>query len=170
MRLLVDEVLPQVADHLIVEGMSRTTVPFAISLLAAFGMVGKLSFGYLSERYTARRMMMVSLGGQVVFIALMVAFPTPPIAWMAVPLFGLFMGSYGALINLVIQDSFGLRNFGTISGLIMMTSVVSFFAGPILAGRSYDVTGHYTAGFIAVAVMFAIAVVAMTRVDAPRDR
>ena len=163
-------VLPQVADHLIVEGMSRTTVPFAISLLAAFGMVGKLSFGYLSERYTARRMMMVSLGGQVVFIALMVAFPTPPIAWMAVPLFGLFMGSYGALINLVIQDSFGLRNFGTISGLIMMTSVVSFFAGPILAGRSYDVTGHYTAGFIAVAVMFAIAVIAMTRVDAPRDR
>jgi MFS family permease len=163
-------VVPQVADHLIVEGMSRTTVPFAISLLAAFGMAGKLSFGYLSERYTARRMMMVSLSGQVVFIALMVAFPTPPLAWMAVPLFGLFMGSYGALINLVIQDSFGLRNFGTISGLIMITSVVSFFAGPILAGRSYDLTGHYGVGFIAVAVMFAVAVVALTRVDAPSDQ
>ena len=163
-------VLPQVADHLIVEGMSRTTVPFAISLLAAFGMVGKLSFGYLSERYTARRMMMVSLSGQVVFIALMVAFPTPPIAWIAVSLFGLFMGSYGALISLVIQDNFGLKNFGTISGLIMMASVVSFFAGPVLAGRSYDVTGHYTVGFIAVAVMFAIAVVALTKVDAPTDR
>jgi MFS family permease len=163
-------VVPQVADHLIVEGMSRTTVPFAISLLAAFGMVGKLSFGYLSERYTARRMMMASLSGQVVFIALMVAFPTPPIAWMAVPLFGLFMGSYGALVNLVVQDSFGLRNFGTISGLIMMTSVVSFFAGPILAGRSYDLTGHYGVGFIVVAVMFAVAVVALTRVDAPTDQ
>jgi MFS-type transporter involved in bile tolerance (Atg22 family) len=70
----------------------------------------------------------------------------------------------------VVQDSFGLRNFGTISGLIMMTSVVSFFAGPILAGRSYDLTGHYGVGFIVVAVMFAVAVVALTRVDAPTDQ
>lgn len=160
-------VVPQVADHLIAEGMSRNTVPFAISLLASFGIVGKLSFGYLSERYTARRMMMISLSGQVVSIALMVVFPTPPITWMAVSLFGLFMGSYGALINLVIQDRFGLKNFGSISGLIMMASVVSFFVGPVLAGRSYDVTGHYATGFIVVAVMFAVAVVILSRLDAP---
>ena len=158
-------VVPQIGDHLITEGMSRTVVPFAISLVAAFGMAGKIIFGYLSERYTARRMMMISLSGEVVFVVLMVIFPTPPIAWVAVPLFGLFMGSFGALVNLVVQDAFGLKNFGAISGLVMMSSVVTFFAGPILAGRSHDITGHYTVGFIAVAVMFAMAVVALTWVD-----
>ena len=163
-------VLPQVADHLTVEGMSRTTVPFAVSLLAALGMVGKVAFGYLSERFTARRMMMVSLSGQIVFIFLMVGFPAPPIAWLAVPLFGLFMGSYGALINLVVQETFGLKYFGTISGMISMTSAVSFFAGPIIAGQSYDLTDSYGPGFIAVAVMFAIAVLSLTQVVASKPR
>ena len=88
-------VLPQVADHLSSNGMARTTVPFAVSLLAAFGMMGKLGFGYLSERITARRTMMISLSGQIVFIFMMVSFPAAPLAWVAVPLFGLFMGAYG---------------------------------------------------------------------------
>ena len=158
-------VVPQIGDHLITEGMSRTVVPFAISLLALFGIAGKISFGYLSERYTARRMMMISLSGEVVFVVLMVVFPTPPVVWVAAPLFGLFMGSFGALVNLVVQDAFGLKNFGSISGLIMMSSVVTFFAGPVLAGRSHDLTGHYAVGFLAIAVMFAIAAVALMWVD-----
>ena len=109
-------------------------------------------------------MMIVSLTGQVVFIVLMVRFPTPPIAWLAVPLFGLFMGSYGALINLVIQETFGLKHFGSIAGLISMVTVAPFFVGPLMAGQSFDRTDSYGPGFIAVAIMFAIAASALTRV------
>ena len=151
-------VLPQISAHLISQGMSRTTVPFAISLLAAFGMIGKLSFGYLSERFTARLMLMVSLSGQIVFIAMIVRFPTEPLAWLAAPAFGLFMGAFGALVPLLVQETFGLRNFGTISGLITTASVFPFFAGPLLAGRSYDIADSYGPGFLIVAVMFALAV------------
>ena len=157
-------VLPQVGDHLIAKGMSQTTVPFAISLLATFGMAGKLIFGYMSEIYTARRMMIVSLAGQVVFIFMMVIFPTPPIAWFAVPLFGLFMGSYGALGNLVAQETFGLKHFGSVAGLLSMAGVISFFIGPFVAGQSYDLTDSYGPGFIAVAIMFTIAAIALTMV------
>ena len=156
-------VLPQISDHLIAQGMSRTTVPFAISLLAAFGMMGKLSFGYLSERFTARRMLMVSLSGQIVFIAMIVRFPTTPWAWFAAPAFGLFMGAFGALVPLLVQETFGLRNFGTISGLISTASVVPFFAGPLLAGTSFDIADSYGPGFLIVAVMFALAVVTLIR-------
>jgi MFS family permease len=160
-------VLPQVSDHLGVAGMARTTVPFAISLLAAFGMVGKLSFGYLSERFTARRMMMASLGGQLVFLVLMVNFPTAPLAWIFVPLFGLFMGSYGTLVPLVAQEAFGLRHFGSIAGLMALATVVPFFAGPLLAGASFDLTDSYGAGFLIVAAMFAVAFVTLTLGGAP---
>ena len=156
-------VLPQISDHLIAQGMSRTTVPFAISLLAAFGMMGKLSFGYLSERFTARRMLMVSLSGQIVFIAMIVRFPTAPLAWIAAPGFGLFMGAFGTLVPLLVQESFGLRNFGSISGLIMMVSVVPFFSGPLLAGRSFDLAESYGPAFLIVAVLFAVAVATLSQ-------
>jgi MFS family permease len=162
-------VLPQISDHLIAQGMSRTTVPFAISLLAAFGMMGKLSFGYLSERFTARRMLMVSLSGQIVFIAMIVRFPTEPMAWIAAPAFGLFMGAFGALVPLLVQETFGLRNFGAISGLISTASVVPFFAGPLLAGRSFDIADSYGPGFLIVAAMFALAVATLSQADAVPD-
>ena len=157
-------ILPQVPDHLITSGMSLETAARAVSLLALFGMAGKMSFGYLSELVTARRMMMVSLTGQAFFIVMMVLFPTPPIAWLAVPLFGLFMGSYGALINLVIQETFGLKHFGSITGLISLTMAVSGLLGPLLAGQSFDRMGGYGPGYIVVAVMFTIGAASLTRV------
>ena len=157
-------ILPQVADHLITSGMSLETAARAMSLLAAFGMAGKFSFGYLSELVTARRMMMVSLTGQAFFIVMMVLFPTPPIAWLAVPLFGLFMGSYGALINLVAQETFGLRNFGSIAGLMSLAMGVSGMLGPFLSGQSFDRLGSYGPGFISVAVMFVIGAISLTGV------
>lgn len=156
--------VPQVSDHLITSGMSLEVAARAVSLLAAFGMAGKFSFGYLSERVTARRMMMVSLSGQAFFIVMLVLFPTPPIAWLAVPLFGLFMGSYGALINLVVQETFGLKHFGSIAGLISLTMGVSGLLGPLLAGQSFDRLGSYGPGFVAVAIMFAIGAVSLIRV------
>ena len=157
-------ILPQVPDHLITSGMSLDVAARAVSLLALFGMAGKMSFGYLSELVTARRMMMVSLSGQAFFIVMMVLFPTPPIAWLAVPLFGLFMGSYGALINLVIQETFGLKHFGSIAGLISLTMGVSGLVGPLLAGQSFDRMGGYGPGYIAVAIMFAIGAISLIRV------
>ena len=42
-------ILPQVPDHLITSGMSLEVAARAVSLLALFGMAGKISFGYLSE-------------------------------------------------------------------------------------------------------------------------
>ena len=154
-------ILPQVADHLITSGMSLETAARAMSLLAAFGMAGKFSFGYLSELVTARRMMMVSLTGQAFFIVMMVMFPTPPIAWLAVPLFGLFMGSYGALINLVAQETFGLKNFGSIAGLMSLAMGVSGLLGPFLSGQSFDRLGSYGPGFLAVAIMFVIGAISL---------
>ncbi len=160
-------VLPQVADHLSSRGMAATTVPLAVSLLAAFGMAGKFGFGYLSERITARRTMMLSVGGQSVFVLAMVAFPTPPLAWPAVSLYGLFMGGYGVLTPLIIQETFGLRHFGSVSGVVLIGSVIPFFLGPLLAGASFDLRDSYGPGFVIVAAMFVVSVAMLTQVRRP---
>jgi len=157
-------ILSQVSDHLISKGMEQSIVPLAISLLAIFGMMGKLSFGYLSEKFTARRMMIISLLGQSIFICLMVIFPNPPIAWIVVPLFGLFMGSYGALFSLVIQEAFGLRHFGSIAGSMSMITVISALTGPFISGISFDVTGSYGTAFILVAILFTISAIFLTKI------
>ena len=116
-------VLPWVGSHLANEGMPAELAARAMTVLALAGMVGKVVFGSLADAITARRAMMLSLAGQVVFILLMVAYPTPPLIWLFVPLYGLSMGAFGVLVTLIAQEAFGVRFFGSISGLIYMPSV-----------------------------------------------
>ena len=71
-------VLPWVGSHLANEGMPVELAARAMTLLALAGMTGKVVFGSLADLITARRAMMLSLAGQVAFILLMVAYPTPP--------------------------------------------------------------------------------------------
>ena len=126
-------------------------------------MTGKVIFGYLADHITARRSMILSLCGQVVFISMMVTYPDPPLVWLAIPLFGLSMGAFGVLTTLIVQEAFGVRFFGSISGLINMPSVISLVAGPLIAGASFDLTDSYGPGFLAVAAMFVVSIIAMSQ-------
>ena len=161
-------VLPHVGAHLEIEGLSDAVVLAAVALLAAFGMSGKLLFGYVAERITARRTLMLTLSGQCLAVLLMVAEPSSPLVWVSVSMYGLFMGSYGVLSTLIVQEAYGLRYFGSISGLAGMASVVSMVFGPVLAGASADVTGSYGTAFVGVAAMFVVAAAALSQLHGPR--
>ena len=150
-------VLAHVFAHLEETGVGVGAAAWAVSVLAACGMAGKLVLGYLTERAPARFVMMTAFGGQIIGIVLMLVTAPGAGIWPAVGVFGFFMGSFGALSPLLVQDSFGIRSFGTIMGLVSVTTVVSFGLGPLIAGFSYDVWGGYGPAFAAAAVMFAIA-------------
>ena len=157
-------VLPHVNAHLTDVELPRTVVLTAVGLLATFGMMGKLGLGYLAERITARRAMMLSLAGQALFILLLVRYPSQPLVWMSVPLYGFCMGAYGVVATLLVQETFGVKYFGSISGLANVATVVPLVAGPLLAGASADITGSYGTAFTIVAGMFGLGVVALTQV------
>ena len=156
-------ILAHVFAHLEVREISGTTAALSVSVLAACGMAGKLVLGYMTERVPARFVMMVAFGGQIVGIVMMLTLLSGSALWLAVGLFGFFMGSFGTLSPLLVQDSFGIRSFGTIMGLISATTVISFGLGPLIAGLSYDLSGGYGPAFIAAAVMFGLAAVSLTQ-------
>ncbi len=159
-------ILPQIITHLTDQGVSLALASLALSVFAVFGMIGKFIMGYLAERITARYTLMVNLLGQAIFLIMMIWAGSPLIMWISVPLFGYFNGAFGALFQLVVQDAFGIRSYGSIMGVINMSAVVSFGIGPLLAGMSFDVTGSYQFVFAAVAVMFAIGALALTQARA----
>ena len=163
-------VLPQIFAHLTNEGASTATASQAVGLLALFGMGGKVGFGYLAERITSRYALMLSLGGQAAFLLMMLESSNAVVLWISVPMFGLCMGAFGALMQLIVQDSFGVKYFGGVMGLINVTSVLSFALGPLMAGMSFDYTDSYRTAFIAVAVMFVVAIALLSQAGGPRFR
>jgi MFS family permease len=155
--------LPQMIPHLTNEGFSVTAASLALSVMAAAGMTGKLLFGLLAERITAQRTMMVSFSGLGVVSLVMGTTGSTWILWPCVPLFGLCMGAFGALSVLVIQDNFGLKSYGSISGVMNVATAASFAIGPIVTGITFDITDSYRIAFATVAAAEALGVVLLSQ-------
>ncbi len=148
-------VLPHVVPHLIEQGASVQQASFALGALATCGLLGKLVFGMLAERITARRALVVDLAGHAVFLLFVAHAGAGPTMWPMVAAYGFFLGGIGVLTQVAVQEAFGVRYYGSIAGLTNLATVVSYFVGPLLAGASFDLTGSYTTSFVIVAVLFA---------------
>ena len=149
-------VLTQVVPHLEDVGVSRGEAAAALSVLALFGAVGKVSFGWLTERAPSRYVVVLSLACQVAGIAILILAGSSRAFWAFAPIFGLGFGALGALMPLLVQDTFGLRAFGTIFGLVNFFTLGSHLIGPPLVGASFDATGSYVPAFVAVSALFVI--------------
>lgn len=155
--------LPQMIPHLTNEGFSVTAASLALSVLAAFGMGGKLAFGLLAERISALRAMMLSFSGLGAVSLIMGTTGSSLIMWPSVPLFGLFMGAFGTLSVLLVQDNFGLRYYGSISGAMNVVTAISFAVGPLVVGISFDATESYRVAFAIVAAAMALGVILLSQ-------
>lgn len=161
-------ILPHVVVHLTNEGASITVASLALGLLAASGIVGKVGFGFIAERLGARRAFIVDLLGHAVAVLFLAFAPSPLLMLAITPVYGVFMGGTGVLLLLIVQETFGVRHYGAILGLINMSTILTFSLGPVLAGASYDLTGSYATAFAIGSVLFlcAAALLRWTRDDA----
>ena len=159
--------LPQLISHYVNEGVNPSTAATAMSILALGGMSGKLVFGILGEKITARYAMMMSFFGLSVALILSINPTMPGIIWVCSPLWGLCMGAFGTLINMIIQDYFGLKSFGSIMGVAGYGTAIAFAVGPILAGLSYDHLDSYRPMFYGIVVVMGIGVVVLQAMGTP---
>jgi sugar phosphate permease len=144
-------VVSQMIPHLEQVGFTRAVAATMMIILAVFAASSKLIFGRLSESITARISFIVIMVLQGIGLTILLVSGDSWIAWGAIVVFGLGMGGVGALTPLVIFDMFGLKQFGSISGLTRMAVAIPIFTGPILAGLIFDSTGKYD-------LMFAITI------------
>lgn len=161
-------VLTQLFPHMEAEGFSKGEAAAGIAILAAFGIGSKLIFGRLSETITARWATVLSLAIQAVGLALFIVADGSDLAWVAVVVFGMGFGGLGALIPLTVAEAFGVRNFGSILGLISMVGVIPVVIGPTMAGFVFDRTGNYDLAFGITIVLFLGGAVFMALAQRPK--
>ncbi len=162
--------LPHMIANFTHAGISVRTATGALSVLAIGGMFGKVVFGMLGERISGRNAMMVSFSVTVIGIVLMLNPGSIALVWLSAALFGFGMGAFGPLYTLMVQDNFGLRSYGAISGLLSLTSGVTFAGGPILGGLTYDLADTYRPAFIGVALVIGAGVLLLTQIRAPKGQ
>ena len=133
-------------------GYGAARAALIMSLVLGIAGAGKLVMGLLADRIGARRALAANFvlcaGGMV---SLLFAGDAAAAAAFIL-VYGFTVGAPLTLVPLVMADSLGLRRFGSLSGLLGLFNVLGASAGPVVAGRVFDLTHSYAPAFEAFAL------------------
>ncbi len=164
-------VLTQIVPHLENIGINRARAAIALSLISLAGMGGKVFFGWLTDVFPARYAVGASLGCQVIGLLILITVGTSsPLLWVFVPIFGVGFGGLGSLMPLVVQNTFGLKAFGSIFGMLNFFILGAALLGPPLVGLSFDTWGSYSPAFLTLSVFFVVGALVIAFAAPPRRR
>lgn len=154
-------VLTQLRQHFGENGFDPKLATSAVTIIAAMGIGSKLAFGRATERFSARKATALSVALQAIGVALMITPGNAVVLWAGIIVFGLGFGGLGALIVLVVQETFGPREFGSLMGIFQMASIISIAGGPLIAGRIHDNRGSYDVAFALIIGIFVLGIVTL---------
>ena len=124
-------------------GIPVNTAAFVVTGTVLMSGVGRVGFGFLSDRFRKRYLMAITIVSQCVGILI---FANIRELWHVFPFIVLFGIGYGGLAPLrpgIQGEYFGTMAFGTIQGVLFGIWKTGTILGPVVAGMFFDVTGDY---------------------------
>jgi len=151
------------------QGFESQRAAGTLALAIGMSVLGRLSFGFLADRFTKRRIMCGALLLHALAVLCLLR-----VHWLGalpgfVVLFGVGLGGSAVLIPLLIGECFGLRAFGKVLGVVTISATLGAATGPVLTGRIFDVTGSYELAFMLHILSFTAAAVAIYFLPRPRS-
>ena len=131
-----------------------------VSVSLCSGTLANPVMGVLADRLSARMALALAVISLSCGFLLLTQAVHPLAIWPLVVLYGIGVGAPVALVPMLAAESFGLRHFGTLAGLIGVFGMVGSATGPMVAGRIFDVTGAYIPAFLSYAALLVLAAVA----------
>ncbi len=124
-------------------GYSTTTAARFSSILLASSLGGRVTVGYLADRFRKTHIMafFYFLIGASVFLLLNPH--SSAVVWSFAVIFGFSMGADYMLIPLVTAECFGTAALGKLLALIIMGYSVGQWAAPWMVGRIFDARHNY---------------------------
>jgi MFS family permease len=148
--LVYQSILMHSVSALVDAGLTRKAAAYYFGLLGLLGSVGKILFGYLSDRFSREGVNNLAGWVTALGIACLIA-----VGWSAGPwplffalLFGLGYGAAAPLFPSVSADIFFGRSFGLIFSVICIGGGMGGSLGSFILGWMRDLTGGYGLAFI----------------------
>jgi MFS family permease len=126
------------------------------SLILAGSIVGRLLMGWLADRWTKRRVMLLIYVIVAAAIPLMVFAPSPATLKVFAVVFGVGLGGDYMIIPLMAAELFGLRLMGRVMGIVLTADGVAEAVVPMVVAGVRDTTGSYAPGFLTLMALAAV--------------
>jgi MFS family permease len=155
---------------LIDRGFPAGQASIVLGFTAAVGVVGKLSFGTLLDRFDQRRVAAACFCLQTVGVLLLWRARSLPMLVCYVVLYGYAMGGNATLQASLVSETFGRLHYGAIAGRMTPFLVLAQAVALPLTGHLRDATGSYAPALVAVMAGGLVAAATVLRVRLPSQR
>lgn len=151
------------------QGMSTTLAAFAIGIMVALSIPGRILVGFLGDRFQKNRVVTALMIIQIAAMIVLYGADTRFELWLFI---GLFAFAYGAgILNwAIVGDYFGRARFATLRGMMGLVFSGGAVVGPVLLGSYYDNTGEYTAGIFILLIVTILATVCFWFAGPPKPK
>jgi len=158
MSATLTHMIPRLTDF----GYTLIEASLVMSMCAGFGVVGKLSFGWLSDRMTVRKVMAIVIFMQFTGQYLMYSSLDYAAFAIGASMFGYGVGGVVPMHGAVVGKTFGRDQFGAVLGLMRPAMFPIQILGVPFAGWIFDVTGSYDTAFQVFLVLYLLAALAVS--------
>ena len=158
MSATLTHMIPRLTDF----GYTLVEASLVMSLCAGFGVVGKLSFGWLSDRLSVRKVMAIVIFMQFTGQYLMFSSLDYLTFAIGASMFGYGVGGVVPMHGAVVGKTFGRDRFGAVLGLMRPAMFPIQILGVPFAGWIFDVTGSYDIAFQVFLGLYFLAALAVS--------
>jgi MFS family permease len=136
--------LTHMAALLTDRGVPASGAALALSAMGAASLVGRMTTGWLLDRFFAPRVGFCLLSVAAVGTYLLAGAQSLTLGVIAAALIGFGMGAEADVTPYILSRYLGLRSFAVLYGFTWTAYAIAGAVGPILMGRAFDATGSYT--------------------------
>jgi MFS family permease len=129
-------------------GFSPSEAAGVQSLLFLLSIIGKFAYGFLADKFSAIRVLLISV--TTMFLSTLAFLSLDDVTvYVFAALFGLNYGGTFVLLQLLIADYFGQKEYGKILGAITVIETMGGAAGTYITSRIADAnSGDYQTAFL----------------------
>ncbi len=117
------------------------------SLVLVGSLLGRVTMGYLADRFAKKYVMLLIYSIVACAIPLLFLAEMPAARYGFALLFGIGLGGDYMIIPLMAAELFGVRMLGRLMGLVLTADGIAEATAPMLVASLRDATGSYATGF-----------------------
>ena len=140
-------------------GFAPANAAWALTSYYVGATLTKPLMGVLADRMGVRQALCFAFLMMALACLGMVRIPNHALLLMLAIIYGFGVGGPVALMPLLGIEVFGLRRYGTLTGMASLTALLAAAIGPISAGALFDFYGSYSAAFTLLGVILITAAI-----------
>ncbi len=147
---------------------SQVVAAGALSLSSLFGALVSPGWGFLSDRFEARKLAVIAMGATGLVTVLFLVVGGGSVGFAVVVLWGTVSGGLNILATMMLAQYFGRASFGSIAGLMGPIQLGALGLGPTLGAVIFGWTGGYSVLFFYGVAAYAVGAVLIYSARPPR--